>query len=69
MADVFSDRLQSAYRSIKGQHADLVDVPPERQFSGLDAYRKVLECELGFGDPGHAARVPAAAFRSGGQRR
>jgi hypothetical protein len=46
MADVFSDRLQSAYRSLKGQHADLVDVPPERQFSGLDAYRQVLECDL-----------------------
>jgi myo-inositol 2-dehydrogenase / D-chiro-inositol 1-dehydrogenase len=46
MGDVFADRLQSAYRSIKGQHADLVDVPPERQFSGLDAYQKVLECEL-----------------------
>ena len=46
MGDVFSDRLQSAYRSIKSQHADGVDVPPERQFSGLDAYQRVLECEL-----------------------
>lgn len=46
MGDVFADRLQSAYRSIKGQHAGLVDVPPERQFSGLDAYQKVLACEL-----------------------
>jgi len=46
MADLFPDKLQSAYRSIKSQHGDLVDVPSGRQFSGLDAYRKVLECEL-----------------------
>jgi len=46
MADVFPDRLQAAYRSIKGQHAALVDVPPDRQFSGLDAYQGVLACDL-----------------------
>ncbi|HPM81321.1 MAG TPA: Gfo/Idh/MocA family oxidoreductase [Candidatus Anammoximicrobium sp.] len=46
MADVFPDKVQSAYRSIKSQQGDLVDVPPDRQFSGLDAYQRVLECEL-----------------------
>jgi predicted dehydrogenase len=46
LADVFRDRLQAAYRSLKGQHGDLVDVPPARQFSGLDAYQKVLDCDL-----------------------
>jgi len=46
MADVFPDKVQSAYRSIKSQHGDLVDVPPARQFSGLDAYQQVLECDL-----------------------
>ena len=46
LADVFTDRLQSAYRSIKGQHHGLVDVPQERQFSGLDAYQKLLACDV-----------------------
>jgi predicted dehydrogenase len=46
MADAFAGRLQSAYRAIKSQHAKLVDVPPERQFAGLDGYHKVLACEL-----------------------
>lgn len=46
MADVFPDRLQAAYRAINSQYADLVEAPRERQFVGLDAYRRVLECEL-----------------------
>lgn len=46
LADVFPDRLQAAYRSIKGQHSELVDVPQERQFSGLDAYQHLLACDL-----------------------
>ena len=46
MADAFGDRLQGAYRSIASKHRDLVDVPKERRFSGLDAYEKVLECDV-----------------------
>jgi len=46
MGDVFGDRLQSAYRSIKGKHGALVDVPGERQFVGFDAYQRVLECDI-----------------------
>lgn len=46
MADAFRDRLQSCYRTVKGKHSQLVDVPAERQFSGLDSYQRVLECDI-----------------------
>ncbi len=46
MADAFADRLQSSYRSIKGKHPDLVDVPPERQYIGMDGYLKVLDSDI-----------------------
>jgi len=46
MADVFSDKLQSAYRRIKGKHRDLVDVPSRRRFTGFDAYHKLLDCNV-----------------------
>ncbi len=45
MADVFPDKIQGAFRAIKSRHADQVDVPRERRFSGLDAYRQVLEAD------------------------
>jgi len=48
MADAFADRLQGAYRAIKSQHPQHVDVPKDRQFSGLDSYKGVLasDCDL-----------------------
>jgi len=46
MADAFADRIQSGYRSIRSKHRDLVDVPAERRFAGLDGYKNVLECDL-----------------------
>jgi hypothetical protein len=48
MGDAFDDKLQSSYRGLKSQLNDAVDVPKERQFSGFDAYKKVLEtdCDL-----------------------
>ncbi len=46
MGDVFRDRLQSAYRSIRSKHAERVDVPGDRRFVGLDAYRNVLQCDI-----------------------
>ena len=45
MADAFNDRLQASLRGLKGQHSDKVDVPPERQFVGFDAYKHVLESD------------------------
>lgn len=46
MGDVFADRLQQAYRTLKGDHRDLVEVPRDRQFSGLDAYQGVLQTDV-----------------------
>ena len=45
MADAFNDRLQSSLRGLKGEHKEKVDVPPERQFVGFDAYKHVLESD------------------------
>jgi predicted dehydrogenase len=48
MADVSEDRVQTAFRTIKGKHNDKVDVPKERMFVGLDGYQKLLgtDCDL-----------------------
>ncbi len=42
MGDVFPGAITSALGSLKGKFKDRADVPAERQFSGLDAYQKVL---------------------------
>jgi len=44
VADVFENRMQSSVNSLKGRFADKVDLPPERQFVGFDAYRQALDC-------------------------
>ena len=46
MADAFPDKVTAAMRGLKGQHGDKVDVPPERQFAGFDAYKKVLDTDI-----------------------
>ena len=43
MADAFDDRLTGALGQLKKKHADKVDVPDDRKFVGLDAYKKVFE--------------------------
>jgi predicted dehydrogenase len=43
MADVFEDRLTSSHKQLSTLHANQVDVPRERQFIGLDAYRKAID--------------------------
>jgi myo-inositol 2-dehydrogenase/D-chiro-inositol 1-dehydrogenase len=46
IADAFMDRVNGALRAVKDM-ADKVDCPEERRFSGLDAYRKVLDhCDM-----------------------
>jgi predicted dehydrogenase len=44
MADLFEDRLQSSLKNLQEAHADKLDVPPERQFVGFDAYQKAIDC-------------------------
>jgi predicted dehydrogenase len=57
MADVFTDRLNSSYRAIKGS-ANQVDVPDSRKFIGFDAYKKAMDC-LKAGDVVILATPPA----------
>jgi myo-inositol 2-dehydrogenase / D-chiro-inositol 1-dehydrogenase len=44
MADVFDDRLKASLGQISSQFSPQVDVPPDRQFLGTDAYKKAVEC-------------------------
>lgn len=44
MADVFEDRLKSSFRALTRQFAGQMDVPPDRQFLGFDAYKKAMDC-------------------------
>jgi len=44
MADVFENRLQASFRGLKSRFGDQVDVPPDRQFIGFDAYQKAMDC-------------------------
>ncbi len=58
MADVFPERLQKDYAMLTGKFPSQVDVPPERQFIGFDAYKKAMDC-LKPGDVAIFATPPA----------
>jgi predicted dehydrogenase len=59
MADLFESRLKGSLGRLAGLK-EKVDVPPERQFVGFDAYKKAIDC-LGPGDV--AILTTHAAFR------
>ncbi len=42
IADVFEPKLENTLNALKG-HGDKADVPPERQFSGFDGYKKAID--------------------------
>ena len=46
MGDAFADRLQTCYRTVKGQHGNYADVPKDRQFVGFDAYKNVIDSDI-----------------------
>jgi predicted dehydrogenase len=47
MADAFQDNIDRAINSLsKGENGDKIDVPPERQFTGFDAYQQVLATDI-----------------------
>ena len=58
MADVFEDRLKGSYQKLKHRFDKQVDVPPDRQFIGFDAYKKAMDC-LRPGDLAIFATPPA----------
>jgi predicted dehydrogenase len=43
MADVFPQRLETSLKSLSGQFARQVDVPPDRQFYGMNGYKKAID--------------------------
>ena len=43
MADVFSDRMQGSLDALKKQFPEKIQVSPDRQFLGFDAYKKVID--------------------------
>jgi len=43
MADVFPDRLEGSFKALQQQHPERIQVPPDRQFIGFDAYRKAID--------------------------
>jgi predicted dehydrogenase len=43
VADVFDHRLQSSLANLKAKHEKQLDVPQERQFIGLDGFKKAID--------------------------
>jgi len=43
MADVFDNRLAGSLKNLSANFAAKVDVPPDRQFLGLDGFRKAID--------------------------
>jgi predicted dehydrogenase len=60
MADLFQHRLDSSYQRLADHAPDKVDVPSERRFLGIDAYRRAIDC-LAPGDV--AILTTPSAFR------
>ena len=44
MADIFEDRVARSHQVLNDQYRDKLDVPPERRFTGFNAYRKAIDC-------------------------
>ena len=58
MADAYEHRLQGSFDSLSKQVGNQMDVPPERRFIGLDAYKQAMDC-LKPGDIAIFATPPA----------
>ena len=43
MADVFADRLKGSHDTLKQQFPEKLQVPPDHQFLGFDAFRKAID--------------------------
>lgn len=48
MADLFRDRLQTSVEQLQEHASEGFNVTPERQFSGFDAYERVLETDVDY---------------------
>ena len=43
MGDMFDDRIDNSWRSLKGRGKERFDVKPQNKFIGFDAYKKVID--------------------------
>ena len=43
MVDVFENRLNSSYDTLKNKFGDLVDVPKDKRFIGFDGYKQAMD--------------------------
>ena len=46
MCDAFQHRLDGSLKTLSRKHKDKVDVPAERQFTGIEGYKKLLETDI-----------------------
>lgn len=58
MADVFPEKLNRSYENLQTRKPTQVDVPAERRFLGMDAYKRAMDC-LRPGDIAIFATPPA----------
>ncbi len=57
-ADIFEDRISRKIQLMQNQYAGQIEVPPERQFVGFDAYRHAIDCLR----PGDIAMLTTYAY-------
>ena len=43
MVDVFENRMNTSYDTLKGKFGDLVDVPKDKRFIGFDGYKQAMD--------------------------
>ena len=43
LCEIFPDRLATAFGEMKKSFGDRVDVPPDRQYTGFDGYKQLIE--------------------------
>lgn len=58
MADVSRERLESKHKALTREFGERIDVPPERQFVGFDAYRHAIDSLR----PGDVAMLTTRAY-------
>ncbi|MBM3880754.1 MAG: Gfo/Idh/MocA family oxidoreductase [Verrucomicrobia bacterium] len=64
MADFFEDRLNRSYQALRERYPERLDVPPDRRFVGMTAWRQAIDClRPGSGDI--AMLCGYAGFRPG----
>ena len=44
MADAFDDRLQASLKNLAGKFSKQMDVPKDRQFVGIEGFKKAIDC-------------------------